>query len=80
MRSLTGLPDGIFSDQKSQFGKFWRALQWKMYVLYFMDIWLTLRTFNNIHVLHPLGIFCGYLVYFPRVGKLYQEKSGNPDF
>jgi hypothetical protein len=26
----------------------------------------------------PFGIFCGNLVYFPRLGILDQEKSGNP--
>jgi hypothetical protein len=26
----------------------------------------------------PFGIFCGHLVFFPRFGILYREKSGNP--
>jgi hypothetical protein len=30
--SLAGLPDGIFSIQKSRFGKFWKALEWKIYI------------------------------------------------
>jgi hypothetical protein len=30
------------------------------------------------HILWPFGIFCGHLVFFPRFGILYQEKSGNP--
>jgi hypothetical protein len=30
------------------------------------------------YILCPLGIFCGHLVYFPRLGILYHEKSGNP--
>jgi hypothetical protein len=34
---VSGLPDGFFSNQKSQLGKFWRVLQWKMFV-YFMAI------------------------------------------
>jgi hypothetical protein len=29
-------------------------------------------------ILWSFGIFCGHLVYFPRLGMLYQEKSGNP--
>jgi hypothetical protein len=29
-------------------------------------------------ILRPFGIFYGYLVYPPRFGLLYQEKSGNP--
>jgi hypothetical protein len=32
-----GLPDGIFSYQKSRFVYFWRALEWKMLV-YFVAI------------------------------------------
>jgi hypothetical protein len=35
-----------------------------------MDTW---------HILRPFGICYGHLVYFFRFGKLYQEKSGNPD-
>jgi hypothetical protein len=45
-------------------------------LVYFMDIWSILRTFDT---------FYGHFVYFvviwyifPRVGKLHQEKSGNP--
>jgi hypothetical protein len=64
-----------FQTQKSDLGKFWRVLQWKMLV-YFMAIWSILRS---------LGIFCGPLVFFwsfgiflPRFGRLGQEKSCNP--
>jgi hypothetical protein len=38
-------------------------------LVYLMGIW---------SILLPFGIFYGYLVYFPRFGMLYQEKSGNP--
>jgi hypothetical protein len=69
----TGLPDGIFSNQKPH--KFWCVLQWKMLV-YLMDIRPILQAFD---------MFYGHLVYFvviwyifPRFGMLYQEKSGNP--
>jgi hypothetical protein len=48
------MPDGIFSDQSCNLGKFGRALQWKMLV-YFMNIWSILRPFDK---------FYGYLVYF----------------
>jgi hypothetical protein len=37
--------------------------------IYFVVIW---------YILRPTGIFCGLLLQFPRFGKLYQEKSGNP--
>jgi hypothetical protein len=41
------------------------------HLVYFTDIWYTLRTFGIFHI---------YLVYFPRFGMLiYQEKSGNPE-
>jgi hypothetical protein len=65
-----------FQTKKSNLGKFWRVLQWKILV-YFIIIWSFLR---------PLEIFYGHLVYFvvnwyisPRFGILHQEKSGNPD-
>jgi hypothetical protein len=32
-----------------------------------------------LYILWSFGIFCGHLVYLPRFGMLYQEKSGNPD-
>jgi hypothetical protein len=65
----------FFQTKNPSLGKFWRALQWNMLV-YFMDIWTIFRPFN---------VFYGHLAYFvviwyifPRVGKLRQEKSGNP--
>jgi hypothetical protein len=65
-----------FYTKNPNLGKFWMCLQWKMLV-YFMAIWSILR---------PFGIFCGRLlyfmvickVYFSRFGMLYQDKSGNP--
>jgi ABC-type dipeptide/oligopeptide/nickel transport system permease component len=30
------------------------------------------------YILWLFYLFCGHLVYFPRFGMLYQEKSGNP--
>jgi hypothetical protein len=46
--------------------------------IYFMDIW---------NILHTSGIFYDHLVHFvfiwyifPRLGIMYQEKSGNPVF
>jgi hypothetical protein len=65
-----GLPDGIFSDQKSQFGKFLEGLAIEH---------------AGILYGHYLGLFYGHLVYyeviwhiFPILGILYGEKSGNP--
>jgi hypothetical protein len=39
------------------------------HLVYFMAIW---------YILLPFGICYGYLVYFPRLGMLCQEKSGSP--
>jgi hypothetical protein len=55
----SGLPDGIFSNQNSNFGKFWRDLQCKMLV-YFMAIISILRPFGLFVV---IGSFCGHLVF-----------------
>jgi hypothetical protein len=67
-----GMPDGIFSNQKFQFGLILQGLsmEWKVY---FMAIWSILR---------PCSIFCGHFIYFMviffRFGMLCQDKSGNP--
>jgi hypothetical protein len=58
-----GLPDGLFSYQKYQFGYILGVLKWKMLV-YFITIWNILRLFS-IHTLWPFGIVCVHLVYFP---------------
>jgi hypothetical protein len=45
-------------------------------LVYFADIWSTLRTFSlfNGHFIY----FVVFGVYFFRFGMLYQEKPGNP--
>jgi hypothetical protein len=71
-----GLPDGLFSNQKSQFGQILEGIELKAagilygHLVNFPSIWYILRHF---------GIFCGNLVYILRFGILYHEKSGNPD-
>jgi hypothetical protein len=69
------LSDAIFSNQNTNLGKFWCALQWNMLV-YFIAIWFGLR---------PIGIFNLHLVYFVVIwyivshfGILNLKKSGNP--
>jgi hypothetical protein len=47
-----------FQTKNTNLGKFWRVLQRAMLV-YFITIWSILR---------PLGIFCGYFVYFVEFG------------
>jgi hypothetical protein len=81
------LPDGILSDQKSQF-EIWKKS------VYFVAIWIILRPFGTgilwpfgTGILWPFGtgILCqfGNLVaicyIFPHFGILCQEKSGNHD-
>jgi hypothetical protein len=45
------LPDGLFSNQNPNLGKFWIVLQWNI----FLDLW-------SIEL--PFRTFYGYLVYF----------------
>jgi hypothetical protein len=63
-----------FQTKNPNLAKFWKVLQWKMYV-YFMSIWSILCPFGLFYVhlvyfmsiwsiLCPFGIFWGHLVYF----------------
>jgi hypothetical protein len=84
-----------FQTKNPDLGKFWRLLQWKLFV-YYTAVWSILRLFGIFcahlvyfwpfgiflaiwYILWPFGIFYVYLVYFSRFGKLGQEKSGNPN-
>jgi hypothetical protein len=75
-RHLAVLPDGIFSNQKSQFGYIFEGLS-MVDVGIFMVILSTLQP-NGIFYVH-LVHFLGHSVYFSRFGMFYREKSGNPD-
>jgi hypothetical protein len=66
VKRIAGLPD--FQTKTPNLGKFWRALEWKIFV-YFMPIW---------NILWPFGNFVVIWHMFPRFGILCQEKSGNP--
>jgi hypothetical protein len=57
------MPDGLSSNQNTNLGKFWRALQWKTLV-YFTYAHLVYFT-AIVNILWPFGIVCGHLVYFP---------------
>jgi hypothetical protein len=72
-----GCQMAFFQAKHPNLGKFWMVLQWKMLV-FFMDIWSILRPFG-IPIVWPFGTLWGNSYIFPRVGKLYQEKSGNPE-
>jgi hypothetical protein len=66
------LPDGFFSDQKSQFGHIFEDLRMENVVIYsghleyFTTIGYMLWAFDNFK-----AIWCSF-------GTSYQEKSGNP--
>jgi hypothetical protein len=71
----TGLPDGLFSNQKSEFGYILVGLGMEKvgifydYLEYFTAIW---------YILWPFGIVCGHLVYFSRFGTLRPRKIWQP--
>jgi hypothetical protein len=64
-----------FQTKNSNFGKFWRALDWKVLV-YFMTIWNILRAFGIFHDHSVHLMFIWYI--FSSFGIMYPEKSGNP--
>jgi hypothetical protein len=73
--SPSGLPDGFFSNQKSQFGYILEGLSLKNvdifygHLKYFTDIW---------DVLWPIGTFVFIWYIFSGFGITRQDKSGNP--
>jgi hypothetical protein len=71
----TGLPDGLFSNQKSKFGKILEGLAMEDVGIFYGHL---VHFMVFCYILLTLGIVRGNLVYFPRFGILYQEKSGNP--
>jgi hypothetical protein len=73
--SASGLPDVFFQTKNPNFGKFWRALDCKMFI-YFMTIRNILWRFWIFydHLLH--FVFIWYILY--GFGIMSQEKSGNP--
>jgi hypothetical protein len=71
----TGLPGGILSNQKSQFGFILEAFGMEdVGIVYSHQEYLT----ANWYILRPFGTFCDHLVYFSLFGMLHQNKSGNP--
>jgi hypothetical protein len=78
------MPDVCFSNQNSNLGKIFRALDWKM-LIYFMAILNILRT-CGIDSLWLFGTFCVHSVHFLRFGyhaprKIWQPcTGGNPIF
>jgi hypothetical protein len=70
-----GLPDGLFSNQNSQFGKKFKGLRLENadifygHLEYFIDIW---------DILYPFVTFVFIWYIFSSFGIMHQEKSGNP--
>jgi hypothetical protein len=64
-----------FQTKIPYLGKFWRALDWKMFI-YFTAIWYILWRFGIFydHLVHLVFIW----YFFSGFGVTYQEKSGNP--
>jgi hypothetical protein len=59
-----GLPDGIFSNQKSQFGKVLEGLAMEDVSLFYAN----LAYFKAIcYILKPFGILCGHFGLFSQV-------------
>jgi hypothetical protein len=58
---VTGLPDGLFSTQKYQFGQILGDLAMETLGIFY-DHLVYFTAIGNI--LWPFGIFCGHLVYF----------------
>jgi hypothetical protein len=72
-----GLPDGLFSDQKSQF------LVYIFFVGLGMEnlgiFYIYSGTFESIlRILPPVGMFCGNLVYFPHFWYVAPMKIWQP--
>jgi hypothetical protein len=70
-----GLPDGLFSNQKSQiwvnFGGSLNGKCWYIFdhLEYFLTIWYNLW---------PFGIVCGHLLYFSQFGMFGPRKIWQP--
>jgi hypothetical protein len=67
----------FFSDQKNNWGIFWRTLEWKMLLCIYSG---HLEYFTTTgYVLWAFGNFVVIWYIFPRFVILNREKSGNPD-
>jgi hypothetical protein len=68
-----GCQMAYFHTKNPNLGKFWRALDWKMFI-YFMAI----RNIGWIFYDHLLHFVFMYMVHLFLFGIMYQEKSGSP--
>jgi hypothetical protein len=71
----SGLPDGLFSDHKSQFWFIFVGLGMENLEIFYGHFGI----FKSIRCsLPPFGTFCGILVYIFPLWYVEQEQSGNP--
>jgi hypothetical protein len=70
-----GLPDGLFSNQKSKFGQILDGLPMEDVGIFYWHL-VHFTVFG--YILWTFGIVRRNLVYFSHFGILYEEKSGNP--
>jgi hypothetical protein len=77
-RLIPGLPHGLFRTKSPNLGKFWRAIDWKMfisrYILWPFRIFLWIVEIFFDDLAHFVFIWCIFFGF----GIMYQEKSGNP--
>jgi hypothetical protein len=78
--SDTGLPDGFFSDQKSQFGYIMKD----QYIFGGYILENAVKYSSHLEFFTTIGyilwdIFFSHFGFFPGLGMLFQEKSGNPE-
>jgi hypothetical protein len=78
LETSPGLPDGIFSNQNSQFRKTLECIAKKDIVKFYGPL-VYFTAISNF--LWPFGIFCGHFWYvcFSSFGMSHHEKSGNPE-
>jgi hypothetical protein len=69
-----GMPDGLFSNQKSQLEKNLKGLGVENVVLLKIGIFFSHLVYN----LRSFGLFCGHLVYFFRLGMFGQRQIWQP--
>jgi hypothetical protein len=80
--SLTGMPDGMFSNKKSKFGYILEGLGMKKVGIFYGHLEFIMAIWN---LLRPFGIYYSHLVYlvavryiFFRIGILNKEKIWQP--
>jgi hypothetical protein len=74
-KTRPGLPDGLFSDKKSQFGYILEGIAMEDFgTFYVILVYFMAICYIYVHLLYFLVIWH----ISPHFGILYQEKSGNP--